>query len=107
MNREEWYAELEIRPLTPAQLGRLHAEAGRLGLSRQDRLAAVAALLGLDGLGSFTELRQGQAGAAVHALAGCASRADLDALLRGPAAPAPMWTALGRAVARILAKIWQ
>jgi hypothetical protein len=92
MNREDWYAELEIRPLTRAQLGRLHGEARRLGLSRHDRLTVVAALLGLDELASFTELRQGQAGAAVQALAGCPTRAALAALLP---TPAPTATPLG------------
>jgi hypothetical protein len=88
VNREDWNAELESRPLTRAQLGRLQEEARRLGLNRTDRLTVVAVLLGLDNLASFTELRQGHAGAAVHLLAGCPSRAELDAFLPSPPAQA-------------------
>lgn len=91
MSLEDWHAELEIRPLTGSQLGRLHYEARRLGLdNRAERLAVAASLLGVDGLGSFTELRQGQAGWLVHFLDGIASRAELDAMLPAEPEPAPL-----------------
>jgi hypothetical protein len=63
MTRDEWNEVLAIAPLTQAQRVAVHAEFARLGVAdRAERLAACAALLGLDGLGSTMDLTQGQAG---------------------------------------------
>jgi hypothetical protein len=63
VNRADWHAHIESVPLTPAQRGRIMAECARLGLAgRAERLAVLARLLGLDGLGSTADLTQGQAG---------------------------------------------
>jgi len=82
VNVEEWSAELAVRPATDNQVGCLHRHFERLGYrraDRDDRLATCAALLGLDGLATMTDLRQGQAGQLARMLAGIRTRAQLAA----------------------------
>ena len=77
-----WHAELAEAPATPNQTGRLHLEFERLGYGPADRAArlkAAADYLGIDPIGSFTNLRQGQAGQLVRALAPYRTRAGLEA----------------------------
>lgn len=73
-------SRLDSEPLTVRQLGAIHREFGRLGFGPADRdrrLAAAAALTGLDTLGSLTHLTMGQAGLLVQVLASCQSPAAL------------------------------
>jgi hypothetical protein len=78
MNRDEWNGELELRPLTPNQRGAVMREFARLGIAdRAERLAAIAALLGIDALGSTGELTQGQAGQLVNTLERITDPAEL------------------------------
>jgi hypothetical protein len=57
-------------PATPNQIGAVQVEFRRLGLDgdRPARLAATAALLGLDSLSSSSDLSMGQAGYLIHTL---------------------------------------
>lgn len=83
MDLEQWRAELATRPATVAQLGALHEHFQRLGCLRSDRgrrLAACAALLGLDDLDTMRQLSQGQAGQLVKTLSRITSPAELAAL---------------------------
>jgi hypothetical protein len=85
---KEWNAEIAVRPPTPNQLGRLHAEFERLGYhpaDRDARLAVCAALLGLESLGSTCDLTMGDAGRLVRMLLDTGDRSELPA----PGRPAP------------------
>lgn len=69
MNRDEWNAELAVRPATANQCGAIMRECARLGVkSRPERLAVCTALAGVDILRSTADLTQGQAGQLVKAL---------------------------------------
>jgi len=85
---EEWHAVLTSEPATPNQVGAIHGEARRLNLTdRAERLAASAALLDLDQLGSTRDLTMGQADCLLRTLQDCRDRAALDAMI--PARPQP------------------
>lgn len=89
MNRDEWNQVLDTEPLTPNQRGAIMGEFTRLGIrDRAERLAACAALLGIDALATTADLTQGQAGQLVNVLE---RTTDRDALLQ----PAPAPTAAG------------
>ena len=82
MTREEWNKVLAIAPLTAAQRGAIQGEFTRLGVTdRAERLAISAALLGLDRLGSTTDLTQGQAGKLLGQLRDIRNRDELAAVL--------------------------
>lgn len=73
---------LATEPATPHQRGAVLREFERLGFDeagRAERLAVCAALLGLDELGSTTELVMGQAGQLVNMLQRVRYRAELPA----------------------------
>ena len=95
MNRAEYLRMIAIEPATPNQVGAVHGEFRRLGLDgdRPARLAAAAALLGLDDLGSSRDLSMGQAGYLIHTLRGLAGAEELAATRRAGArargAPGP------------------
>lgn len=84
MTRDEWHQVLATEPATPDQLGAVMGEFRRLGFDHQadraERLAACAALLGLDGLDSIRDLVMGQAGQLVHALREVTDRAELETM---------------------------
>lgn len=78
MTREEWLAVLDSEPATPNQRGAIMRECNRLELvDRDERLAVLAAMLGLDGLASTGDLTMGQAGQLVNALQRTRDRAEL------------------------------
>lgn len=80
MTREEWAAVLDSAPITVNQRGRILGECDRLGLAdRGERLAVLAALLGLEALGSTADLTMGQAGKLVNILQRTADRSGLPA----------------------------
>jgi hypothetical protein len=98
----EWHEQLEVRPLTQNQLGRLHRETERLGLwDRAERLAVAAELLDIVDLGSFTELHQGEAGYLLNVLMNTQDRAELFAAPE-PEQPAPGVTLLEMAQAFVM-----
>jgi hypothetical protein len=108
MRLADWHAHLESAPLTANQLGAIHREATRLGLhDRTERLAVIAALAGLDGLGSTRDLTQGQAGQAVRVLSELPERKT--AAVREPVSrpPAVMWADLLAAIARAFGLLGQ
>jgi hypothetical protein len=85
----EWHTELAEAHVTPNQISRLHLGFERLGYGPADRAARLemaAAWLGIERIGSFTDLRQGQAGQLVRALPSYRTRAELEADARLPAA---------------------
>lgn len=96
MRKDEWDQVLATAPATPNQRGAIMREFGRLGFhpryDRAERLAACAALLGVDELGSTADLTQGQAGQLVNVLRLTTDRA---ALARAAAAPADCGTGGG------------
>lgn len=78
MTRDEWFVVLDSEPVTPNQRGAIMRECDRLGIvGRAERLAALAALAGLDALGSTADLTMGQAGQIVNALQRTRDRAEL------------------------------
>jgi hypothetical protein len=82
MTREQWNEVLAVAPLTPAQCGAVHGEFTRLGVTRRtERLGICAALLGLDSLGSTSDLTQGQAGQLIARLRDIRIRDELAAVL--------------------------
>ena len=79
------HAVLATEPATQMQVGAIHGQFRRLGYGHADRdrrLAACAALLGLDALDTTTTLTMGDAGRAVRILQSFADRAEMDAALR-------------------------
>lgn len=79
-------------PATALQRGALAGEFARLGYRRSQagrklRLAYSAALLGVDGLSSSSELTSGDAGRLIRMLHGCRTHADLQALAGIPGRP--------------------
>ncbi|MGA2828448.1 MAG: hypothetical protein ABSF03_20280 [Streptosporangiaceae bacterium] len=84
MTRDEFVRMLATEPTTPNQIGAVHGEFRRLGLDvdRPARLAAAAALLGLDSLRSSRDLSMGQAGYLIQTLRGLAGGGDLAAAVR-------------------------
>lgn len=88
MSRAEYLAVLDSEPATPNQRGAIMREFSRLGLGTQDRaarLAACAALLGLDELDTTGGLTMGQAGRLVGKLRRLTGRSELPA----PGDPGP------------------
>jgi hypothetical protein len=84
MTRDEYDQVLATEPATPNQIGAVHREFGRLGVDdRAERLAISAELLGLDEVGSTTDLVMGQAGRLVGILQQVDNRADLPAVPAG------------------------
>lgn len=80
MTRDEYLEVLATEPLTPCQRGAVMGECRRLGLDdRGERLAVLAAVLGLGELGSTGDLTMGEAGLALSTLQRADSRADLPA----------------------------
>jgi len=82
MNLDEWHAVLATEPATSNQRGAIMREFGRLGFGEEDRaerLAACAALLGLDELDTTGDLTMGQAGQLVGTLMRFADRGELTA----------------------------
>jgi hypothetical protein len=78
MTRDEYLEMLATEPATPTQVGAILGEFRRLGVdNRAERLAVSAELLGLDGLGSTTDLVMGQAGQLVAMLRRVRDRAEL------------------------------
>lgn len=78
MNRDEYLEMLATEPATPTQVGAIHGEFARLGVSaRAERLAISAALLGLDDLGSTRDLVMGDAGRLVGMLRQTSARSEL------------------------------
>jgi hypothetical protein len=78
VNLAEWHQVLATEPATPNQIGAIHREFARLGVTdRAERLAICAALLGVDDLGSTTHLVMGQAGQLYAELLGLADRDEL------------------------------
>lgn len=83
MNQDEYRAHLAEAPATPNQVGAIHRQAARLGLTdRAARLAVCAELLGLGSLGSTRDLSQGDAGRLVGILSRARGRADLPGAAR-------------------------
>lgn len=83
MTRDEWFAMLDSEPVTPNQRGAIMRECDRLGIvDRSERLAVLAALAGLDALGSTADLTMGQAGQIVNALQRTRDRAELPDMAR-------------------------
>jgi hypothetical protein len=81
MTNEEWLEVLATTPATRTQVGAIHGEFRRLGFiaaERDERLAACAALLGLDGLWSTRDLVMGDAGLLLRLLRELPGRAALD-----------------------------
>jgi hypothetical protein len=69
VNLADWHAVLASEPATCGQVGAIHGECQRLGLTdRAERLAVTATLLGLDGLDSTRDLVMGDAGRLVRML---------------------------------------
>ena len=71
---------LRTDPLTVNQLGRIHAEFGRLGFGRADRperLRITAKLAESGPIRSTKDLTMGEAGRAVNALRRCRTAGDL------------------------------
>ena len=93
MNRDEFVRMLGTEPATPNQIGAVRVEFRRLGLDddRPARLAAVAAIVGVDSLGSVKDLSIGQAGFSVENTA--QSRRRRGAGDGGPPGPDPDWCA--------------
>lgn len=89
MNRAEYLRMLATEPAAPNQVGAVRVEFRRLGLDgdRHARLAAAAALLGLDGLNSTNDLSMGQAGHLIKTLRGLAGAGDLAVAVRQARAP--------------------
>jgi hypothetical protein len=78
VNRAEWNHVLDTEPATPNQRGAIMRECGRLGLAdRAERLAILAALAGIDALGSTADLTMGQAGQLVNLLQHTTDRSAL------------------------------
>lgn len=78
MTRDEYLAVLEHEPVTENQRGRIMHECDRLGLvDRAERLAVLAAVLGVDELGSTEDLTMGQGGQLVAILTHTRDRAEL------------------------------
>jgi len=87
MNKDEWHAVLATEPATSNQRGAIMREFGRLGFGegdRTERLAACAALLGLDELDTTGDLTMGQAGQLVGTLMRFADRGELTAAAYPP-----------------------
>ena len=84
MKRDEFVRMLAAEPATPNQVGAIRGEFRRLGLDgdRSARLAAAAALLGLDSLSSSTDLTMGQAGHLVKTLRSLTGAGQLAAAVR-------------------------
>jgi len=87
MNRDEFVRMLDTEPATRNQIGAVRAEFRRLGLDgdRPGRLAAVAAIVGLDSLSSVKDLSMGQAGHLVKTLRSLADAGQLAAACHAPA----------------------
>lgn len=83
MNRAERLGALATEPATPNQVGAIRGQFRRLGLDRDAdrpaRLAASAAIAGLDELRSTKNLTEGEAGRLLRTLYGLHDRAGLDA----------------------------
>jgi hypothetical protein len=78
MNRDEYLHVLATEPATTAQVGAVIGEFDRLGVvDRAERLAISAELLGLEELGSTTDLVMGDAGRLVNLLRSTRNRAAL------------------------------
>lgn len=78
MNLDDWRAALDERPVTAHQRGAIMRECGRLGLrDRGERLAVLAALIGLEELNSTADLTQGQGGKVVGILQRIRDRSEL------------------------------
>jgi hypothetical protein len=78
MTRDEYLEVLATEPATGAQVGAIIGEFGRLGITdRAERLAITAALLGLEHVGSTTDLVMGDAGRLVAMLRRTHDRAEL------------------------------
>lgn len=81
MTRDEWIAYIQSKPLTGYQRGAIMRQCDRLGLAdRTERLAVLAALVGLDALGSTADLTQGQGGYLVSLLQRTRDRNELPAV---------------------------
>jgi hypothetical protein len=114
MTREEWAEMLATTPATPLQVGAIHGEFRRLGFiaaERDERLAACAALLGLERLWSTRDLVMGDAGLLVRLLRELPDRAALiAAIAAAPASERPQTVAqhrlsLAAALAQALAAL--
>lgn len=82
MTRDEYLTLLDTEPATLNQRGRIMHECDRLGLvDRTERLAVLAAVLGIDGLDSTADLVMGQAGQLVNVLQRTRDRAELPDVL--------------------------
>jgi hypothetical protein len=78
MTRDEWNQVLATKPATGPQVGAIIAEFERLGVAdRSERLAISAELLGLEELGSTTDLVMGDAGRLVATLRRTRHRGEL------------------------------
>jgi hypothetical protein len=78
MTRDEYLAVLATEPATTAQVGAIIGEFERLGVvDRAERLAISAELLGLEELGSTTDLVMGDAGRLYRLLLDVRDRAEL------------------------------
>lgn len=81
MTRDEWNHVLATERATSNQRGAIMREFGRLGFhderDRAERLGICTALLGLDELGSTSDLVMGQAGQLVNILQNVRDRGEL------------------------------
>jgi hypothetical protein len=78
MTRDEYLEMLATEPATATQVGAIVGEFRRLGvIDRAERLAISAELLGLEELGSTTDLVMGDAGRLYRTLLDVRDRAEL------------------------------
>lgn len=85
MTRDEYLTVLATEPATAAQIGAIIGEFGRLGIAdRAERLAITAALLGLENVGSTTNLVMGDAGRLYRMLLDIRDRAALPNVTAAP-----------------------